>query len=45
MHYDPEEKLAGHLGIRFVKKTRQAWNQNKLCETSVSLVVWDWVKS
>ena len=23
MHYDPEEKLAGHLGIRFVKKTRQ----------------------
>ncbi len=23
MHYDPEEKLAGHLGIRFVKKERK----------------------
>eukprot|EP00438_Fugacium_kawagutii_P008285 Skav228067 [mRNA] locus=scaffold52:9963:13006:+ [translate_table: standard] len=23
MHYDPEEKIAGHLGIRFVKKTRK----------------------
>lgn len=21
MHYDPEEKVAGHLGIRFVKKS------------------------
>jgi hypothetical protein len=25
MHYDPEEKIAGHLGIRFQKKTRKAW--------------------
>lgn len=23
MHYDPEEKIAGHLGIRFQKKTRK----------------------
>ena len=22
MHYDPEEKIAGHLGIRFVKKEK-----------------------